>query len=219
MAEYYAVERSTEYLAHYGVKGMRWGVRKAVESGNGDRLNRHARKAAQKLVRLKAKADIIQNAQEYKGYKQLAKTGLAVGGLGIGSGLIAYGTGHFNHKTAGPIGAVTGAGLGMATGSGVHALIRRSRLSTKGHARAVKNVHDWQNSMNESFKGTKYAKLAGKKYQDKYALDKAVVNPKTGKVTKKRVAVFRGEQLTRDYMGDRTPKMYNNRHGKKRRRK
>lgn len=28
MSEYYAVIRSTDYLAHYGVKGMKWGVRK-----------------------------------------------------------------------------------------------------------------------------------------------------------------------------------------------
>lgn len=28
MASYYAVERSGEYLAHFGVLGMRWGMRK-----------------------------------------------------------------------------------------------------------------------------------------------------------------------------------------------
>ena len=26
MAQYYGVERSSEYLSHYGVKGMRWGI-------------------------------------------------------------------------------------------------------------------------------------------------------------------------------------------------
>lgn len=41
MAEYYAVERSPEYLKHYGVKGMKWGVRKAMERGNTRALNRH----------------------------------------------------------------------------------------------------------------------------------------------------------------------------------
>ena len=28
MSEYYGVQRSEEYLAHYGVLGMHWGVRK-----------------------------------------------------------------------------------------------------------------------------------------------------------------------------------------------
>ena len=28
MSSYYGVQRSSEYLAHYGVKGMKWGVRK-----------------------------------------------------------------------------------------------------------------------------------------------------------------------------------------------
>lgn len=29
---YYGVTRSPEYLAHYGIKGMKWGVRKAVDN-------------------------------------------------------------------------------------------------------------------------------------------------------------------------------------------
>ena len=41
MAEYYAVERSPEYLAHYGIRGMKWGVRKAIASGNSRRLGRN----------------------------------------------------------------------------------------------------------------------------------------------------------------------------------
>ncbi len=36
MAQYYAVERSSEYLAHYGVRGMKWGVRKAIDRIGGN---------------------------------------------------------------------------------------------------------------------------------------------------------------------------------------
>ena len=32
MNSYYGVTRSSEYLAHYGVKGMKWGVRKYYEN-------------------------------------------------------------------------------------------------------------------------------------------------------------------------------------------
>lgn len=31
MAKYYGIERSAEYLEHYGIKGMKWGIRKAIQ--------------------------------------------------------------------------------------------------------------------------------------------------------------------------------------------
>lgn len=43
-----------EYLAHYGVKGMKWGQRKARPHGVTRRVDREARKDAQELVRAKA---------------------------------------------------------------------------------------------------------------------------------------------------------------------
>ena len=45
MENYYAIVRSGDHLAHYGVKGMQWGVRKAIEKGNDKRLDRTYRKA------------------------------------------------------------------------------------------------------------------------------------------------------------------------------
>lgn len=48
MSEYYAVIRSTDHLAHYGVKGMKWGVRKAIK----DFKQKHAdRKIDKKIYR------------------------------------------------------------------------------------------------------------------------------------------------------------------------
>ena len=32
MSEYYGVQRSEDYLKHYGIPGMKWGVRKSIES-------------------------------------------------------------------------------------------------------------------------------------------------------------------------------------------
>ena len=40
MSEYYAVVRSKDHLAHYGVKGMKWGVRKAIKDFKQKRADR-----------------------------------------------------------------------------------------------------------------------------------------------------------------------------------
>lgn len=53
----YAIERNPDYLAHYGIKGMRWGVRKAIESGNANRLSRQYTKALKKLTKLEKRAN------------------------------------------------------------------------------------------------------------------------------------------------------------------
>lgn len=87
MAHYYGVTRSEEYIAHYGIKGMRWGVRKAIEKGNDKKLSRLYRKSQKKLYKLNTKADIDMQ-------KELAKrhTKRAIASAGIGAlGLAAYG--------------------------------------------------------------------------------------------------------------------------------
>lgn len=43
MSEYYAVRRSSEYLAHYGVKGMKWGVRKFAKDNYANPSNKFNR--------------------------------------------------------------------------------------------------------------------------------------------------------------------------------
>lgn len=77
MNEYYAVVRSTDHLAHYGIQGMKWGVRKAHITGNERALDRHFRKAAKKLRRLQDKA---LNSKKYAA--KAAAYGVAAAGTG-----------------------------------------------------------------------------------------------------------------------------------------
>lgn len=83
----YAIERSDEYLAHYGVRGMKWGVRKARAMGGAKgakRLSRQYAKASKKLAKLEKAA---LNAGKYK--KRAVRMGVAAGAMG---GLAAAGT-------------------------------------------------------------------------------------------------------------------------------
>lgn len=82
MSKYYAIIRSTDHLAHYGIKGMKWGVRKAIDSGNSKKLDRQYHKAKKKLEKLNSRADVdVQRiaASKHKA-RAIAALGLATGG-------------------------------------------------------------------------------------------------------------------------------------------
>ena len=104
MSEYYAVERSGDSLAHYGVKGMRWGVKKARSTGNAAALGRQFRKAQKKLAKLEKRGN--SGAKYAKraavlGAGAAAAGGLAVAGTkGVAKGLQAVGSavGRAGHK-------------------------------------------------------------------------------------------------------------------------
>ena len=77
----YAVERSPEYLAHYGVRGMKWGVRKALEKGNMARLSYHYNKAQKKLAKLEKRA--AKTGKYAKRAALLGAGAAAAGGLAV----------------------------------------------------------------------------------------------------------------------------------------
>jgi hypothetical protein len=80
----YAIDRSDEYLEHYGIKGMKWGVRKAIESGDSRKLARAYKKASRKLAKLEKRAT---NGKKYARRAALLGAGAAAAG-----GLAAAGT-------------------------------------------------------------------------------------------------------------------------------
>lgn len=52
VAKYYGIIRSNDYLAHYGIRGMKWGIRKAIERNGGNHLRSKAYVSAQKKLKL-----------------------------------------------------------------------------------------------------------------------------------------------------------------------
>lgn len=82
--EYYGVPSTPNenFIAHYGIKGMRWGVRKALASGNEKALAKQYKKAAKKLKKLQ---DIGINSKKY------AAKAAAYGAAAAGTGTLAVG--------------------------------------------------------------------------------------------------------------------------------
>ena len=102
----YAIDRSDEYLAHYGIKGMKWGVRKALESGNDRALARQYRKASRKLAKLQKQAT--------SGKKYARRAALLGAGAAAAGGLAAAGTGGVANAMRG----VSNVGSKVALGAG-----------------------------------------------------------------------------------------------------
>lgn len=180
MNEYYGVPSTPmdDYLAHYGVRGMKWGVRKAIERGNDRKLSRAYAKAERKLAKLSLNADRNMQARivsdERK--KQAANRRVGVAGLAGGAGLAAgsiYSAGKKAYEMA------KKTGIGVATANltpalaaasvGAGALINKSihkhrrhqaerRMTDEGHAKAVAERDAFKREMDAAFKGTKYGK-------------------------------------------------------------
>ncbi len=159
--EYYANGTATpgsDFLAHYGVKGMKWGVRKAKLGGDSKALNKQYKKALKKLTKLNTKADINRQRKEAAGHFGNAITGGAAAGIGAG---LAYSATKAARGSAQylPIGAaVVGTHAAVETAKGIAA---KRRTTAKGHAKAVAKRNAWKKEMRTAFKGTKYANMAG----------------------------------------------------------
>lgn len=86
MSEYYAVQRTGDELRHYGIKGMKWGVRKALNTKSSGRAARKLRKqylkAENKLRKLSDKADLSRQKAAAKEHgKKALRSGLTSAAL------------------------------------------------------------------------------------------------------------------------------------------
>ena len=126
----YAIERNGDYLAHYGVRGMKWGVRKAKQMG-GERgarkLSRQYAKASKKLAKLE------KQAGRSKRYARLA-AGLGAGAA-VAGGAAALGTGGIGQamRGVGRFGSKAGKGLGQA-------MVSVGEAARKSGIKAVRDV-------------------------------------------------------------------------------
>lgn len=109
----YAIERNENYLAHYGIRGMKWGVRKAIASGNSARLSKQYAKAQKKLAKLDKRA---AKAGKYAKRAAVMGAGAAAAGTvaGMGVSRVAEGAIRLGSKaTKGVASGMTAAGTAL----------------------------------------------------------------------------------------------------------
>lgn len=155
--EYYGAPSTPndDFLAHYGIKGMKWGVRKALKSGNSRALGRQYAKAQRKLAKLEKRAN---NGKKYAkraaalGVGAAAAGGLAaVGTSGVGRGLNLIGS-YGKQGMRGIGGAMSKVGTEM-TNRGIRgggrlaaageAVSKAAKPMQKGMSNAATAVHKW----------------------------------------------------------------------------
>ena len=148
MATYYGVERSSEYLEHYGIRGMKWGVRRALERGDRNALRKHYQKAALKLGKLSLNANRGVQQRIYNS----AKARMASGALGSALGSAGL-TAALNNdlKSAGIAGA---AGLAVGALANSRGITAGRHTTDRGHARAIRKRDEFRREMESTFKNT-----------------------------------------------------------------
>lgn len=146
--EYYgaASTPTSDFLAHYGVKGMKWGVRKAVASGNARKLSKAYNKAAKKLQKLEKRGS---SGKKYA--KRAAK-------LGVGAALASMTsiTGGWGNKNTVGKAAQRGANAVLQAAPDKVTRALNAALKNGGHAGLGSQINKLA-----SISNTGYTKLAG----------------------------------------------------------
>ena len=86
--DYYGTGPSSDFFEHYGVRGMKWGIRRAINKGSEKSLARQYRKAQKKLTRLENKTNRELQLKKANKYAKVAAAsgGVALSGFGMNVG-------------------------------------------------------------------------------------------------------------------------------------
>jgi len=135
MSEYYAVQRTGNDLAHYGVKGMRWGVKKAIEANSDKSMSKQFKKASRKLEKLE------RHGEGKKYAKRAAK--LAAGGAALGAAG-ALGSIKNIDKVASAAARLSSKLSNTPKGKGLHRAVPTVGSKAAGAAsNAIRNYEKW----------------------------------------------------------------------------
>lgn len=190
MSEYYAVQRSENSLQHYGIKGMKWGVRKAIASGNSRALGRQYKKAVKKLAKLEKRAT---SGKKYAkraaalGAGAAVAGGLAVAGTsGVSSGLRKVGA--FSAKTSGKVGMALAKSKNKKLRNAGLALMKGGQKAASGVSRAGIAVDKW---------GRQYALSRGAQERVANVIGNTAVkiNKHGGNITNKQLRTVGGKAI------------------------
>lgn len=177
MAQYYGVVRSSEYLAHYGIKGMKWGVRKAIERGDNDAYNRAYKKAFKKLVKLSINANQRVQKERFSNAKRNMLAGAGVGGTISGLGTFALNPYMDIKDRALLSGGAALAGALSSAALNSEGIMSGRYASDKGHNKAIKKRDEWRKEMESTFKTTKSGDAALRKFHGEVTNLSNVDNP------------------------------------------
>lgn len=197
--EYYGVSTPTDdFLAHYGVKGMKWGIRRALRSGNPEKLKKQYMKATKKLAKLSLKANNAVNEEKYHKWRsQAGKSAVGAGvGAAVGSTLGTYaglrrlglgpsdiletlkvpGVRHALGKQTALYGAA--GALGGYLGKRLRAHVYKRRQNPEVRKQLLYERDAWRREMENAFKGTKYGGKQQKQFHKEISRLSETSNPK-----------------------------------------
>lgn len=159
MSEYYGVASTPteDFIAHYGIKGMKWGVRKAIQSGSDRALRRQYKKASKKLAKLEK---LGASGKKYGKRAALYGAGAAAAG-----GLAAVGTKGVGKIVRGAGGVMQEVGYGASRLAGKYLGNSKTGQAIRTAGQAVgragtaakeseKHINAWGNSRSISDKAT-----------------------------------------------------------------